>query len=241
MLFLQRYIIPLKMKCCFLLFSLRILFFSCTNHSKNTFSSKYHIIGSTTLSNNKMAYLKSQKNHTTKLLDSSIIKNGKFEFKGKIKNPEVYGIFIDTIKGSIPIFMENTTITILVHGNDLKSSKITGSKTHTDYLLFLIESKKITSKINLLFPEFQKARVENDISKLKIIHKKMQSITNENTQFALNYSKKHPESYVSAFALYSILSTPDIKKDRILDIYNHFSVYVKKGNYSKQIFNYLAS
>ena len=46
----------------------------------------------------KWFILKRRKIKRSKLLDSTIIKNGKFEFKGKIDRPIVYGIYIEDIK-----------------------------------------------------------------------------------------------------------------------------------------------
>ena len=135
--------------------------------------------------------------------------------------------------------MENTTITIEANIKNLSTSKITGSQTNDDYLDFVKESNKIISKMNILFPEFQKARAENDAEKLEEINKKMQAINDRNTAFILRYARLNSESYVSAVALQSILRIPSIDKDSIANIYDNFSDYVKKGDYSKEIEEYL--
>ena len=214
---------------------------SCKENSKvippgNGFIINVHIEN---VLNGRTAYLKTQNLSHTTTIDSTIINKGKFSFKGIINKPSVYGVFFDSIKGEIGLFMENDIITIEAYKDSLESSKIKGSKTHNEYLNFIKQTKRITSKINLLFPEFQKARAENNVKKLEEINIKMQAINTENTQFTLKYAKRYPDSYVSAFALYSTLRVPDIKKDTILKIYNNFSDYVKKGDYSIQILNYL--
>ena len=129
--------------------------------------------------NGSKVFLKTQESGVLIVLDSTIIKNGTFEFTGNIGKPEVYGIFIDSIKEAIGLFMENTTITIIANIKDLSSSKITGSKTNDDYLDFIKISNQIISEMNILFPEFQKARAENDVIKLEEINKKMQVINDK--------------------------------------------------------------
>ena len=188
---------------------------------------------------NAIAYLKTQENGFLITIDSTIVKNNQFSFSGSIKKPVIYGIYIKGIKGNIGLFMENEIITIKAYKDSLSSSKIIGSKTNNDYLNFVNQSNQIISKMNVLFPVFQKARAENDVEKLKNIHKKMESINNENTLFILNYAKKHPDSYISAMALHSLINLPTINKDTLSNIYNHFSNYVKQGDFSIEIAAFL--
>ncbi len=210
-----------------------LLLYSCKKSSEKINSDSFNIVGSIkNISNDKKVYLKTQENGILTILDSTIIKNGKFEFKGRVEKPMIYGVFIDSVKDAIGIFIENKTITIEAYKDSLASSKISGSNTNDDYLDFVKQSNLIISKMNLLFPAFQKARAENDVEKLEDINNKMQAINDENTVFALHYAKQHPDSYISAMALQSVLSIPSIHRDTISKIYNRFSTYVKKGDFA---------
>ena len=228
------------MKKIILLLIFMFSFLSCQNSEKKSYPNGYLLTGTTERSlNGEKVLLKTQENKRIKILDSTYINDGKFKFEGIIDKPEVYGIFIDSIKGAIGLFMENTAIIIEANIKDLSSSKIIGSKMNDDYLEFVNESNKIISKMNILFPEFQKARAENDAEKLEEINKKMQIINDKNSAFILSYTRGNPNSYVSAVALQSILRIPSIHKDTIANIYSKFSDYVKKGDYSKEIEIYL--
>ena len=215
-----------------------ILFFlsaiiSCKNKSTHNISNGYLIEASIDQTlNGKKAYLKTQNNGVIIILDTTIIKNGKFEFKGNIEKPVIYGIQIDSIKGTIVMFMENETITIEVYKDSLSASKISGSKTNDEYLDFVKRSNKIVSRMNVLFPVFQKARAENDVEKLQEINEKMQKISNDNTVFTLAYAKEHSDSYIGAMALQSVIRIPSIERDTISKIYNNFSDYVKRGEFA---------
>ncbi len=208
-----------------------LLLFSCKENLKKTELEGFNIIGNINkTSNNSKVYLKTQENGLLSILDSTIIKKGKFEFKGKIDKPIIYGIYIDSLKDAIGIFMENKEITIEAYKDSLASSKVSGSKTNDDYLDFVKQSNQIISKMNVLFPAFQKARAENDAEKLKEINMQMQEINDANTAFTLNYAKQYSDSYIGALALHSVIRIPIIEKDTIAKIYNNFSDYVKKGD-----------
>ena len=221
---------------------LLFLFNSCKQSEKENYVNGYILYGSTeSVLNEKLVYLKIQENKKIKVLDSTIIKNGEFKFQGKIDRPIVYGFYFEDLKGLIGVFMENDTIYIEAYKDSLSKSKITGSKTHEEYLEFIKQSNKIVSKMNHLFPVFQKARAENDAKKLEEINAQMNAINEENTVFALHYAQQHPDSYISSLALQSVLTVPTINKDTIAKIYNNFSLYVKKGDFAIEIAQYLNS
>lgn len=211
--------------------------FSCNTREKIGIGNSF-IISCTSKKNNfnnKKAFLKKQEFGNLIIVDSTTITNGEFQFKGKINSPSIYGIYIEDIDDVIGLFMENTQINVEVNIDNLEQSKITGSKTNDEYLEFIRNSNEIISKMNVYFPEFQKARAENNIEKLEEINSKMKEINNENTNYVLTYAKNNPDSYISAVALNSILSIPTVPKDTIRNIYNNFSDYVKKGDISREI------
>jgi len=219
-----------------------ISFYSCNKNSEKINTKNFVIIGNIeNIPNNNKVYLKTQENGELTTLDSTVVIDEKFEFKGKIDKPIIYGVFVNNTKDAIGIFMENEIITIEAFIDSLASSKISGSKTNDDYLDFVKKSNKIISKMNVLFPTFQKARAENDADKLKEINKKMQEISNVNTTFTLEYAREHPDSYIGAMALHSIIRVPTVEKDTIAKIYNSFSEYVKKGEFSLKIKTFLES
>jgi len=208
-------------------------FLACKEESSSSLTNNYTIRGTISqIDDGKGVYLKAQENGILVTIDSTIIENGSFEFTGSIDRPIVYGIFVDSLKDAVGLFMENKKITIDVYKDSLASSKVNGSRTNDEYLDFVKRSNQIISKMNVLFPVFQKARAENDVEKLREINNKMQEISNENTAFMLTYAKQHPDSYIGAMALQSVIRIPSIHRDTILKIYNNFSNYVKSGEFA---------
>ena len=213
---------------------------SCRKNEGRNYSNDYLLSGSIESEmNGKWVYLKTQENKKIKVIDSTVIRNGKFQFVGYIDRPSVYGVYIENLKDAIGVFMENDTIYIEAYKDSLSKSKITGSNAHDDYLDFIKRSNSIVSKMNHLFPIFQKARAENNADKLEEINAQMKAINEENTLFALKYAKQHPDSYISVLALQSVLTVPNINKDSIAYIYDQFSDYVKKGDFAIEIAQYL--
>jgi len=223
-----------------IIFFFIIFIFSCNNILKNKPNHKFHITGTTNnITDNTKVFLKIQENKTIITLDSTLVKNGIFQFEDKIIKPSVFGIYIDSIKSNLGFFIKNDSITIEINKDNLSDSKITGSKLNNQYLNYVKSINQIVSETNLLYPIFQKARAENNVQKLNEINKKMQAINNKKNLFALNYAKEHADSYIAAFALHSVINDNAISKDTILTIYNRFSDEVKEGDFAIEILIYL--
>ena len=229
----------MKFKTCFLI--LTLIVFSCQKEPKVIEGGFNITVTVENVKNELPVYLKTQENGLLITIDSTTVENDKFEFVGLTDKPAIYGIFLKDFKDAIVLFIENKDITIEAYKDSLSTSKILGSVTNDLYLDFSKESNRITSKMNTLFAIFQKARAENNAEKLEEINAKMRVINNENTKFALKYAKENPNSYVAALALHSVLGIPSIANDSVTDIYNSFSDYVKKGDYSKKIELFLES
>ena len=223
-----------------IIISILSLVFSCDKKERKDRDSFFYIYvkGDQFVDSTKV-YLKVQKFNTIVNLDTTYFLNNYVEFNGKITKPEVFGIYIDSFRESIGLFIENDSVYIELNKNNLTESKIRGSNLNDEYLFFISETNKIMSKTNYLFPLIQKARTENDVKKLNEIHKKINAIYKEKLDFTLQFAKQNPNSYVSALALQSLLKEESVHKDTIASIFNSLSNSVKKGDISLEIFMYL--
>lgn len=219
---------------------LLILFSSCHSKSDKKQDSNFTLkVKITDVADGTKIWLKKQESNTTITIDSTIAKNGTFEFNGYSNTPTMYGIFIDSTKGRILSLVESGTITITAEKNGLHNAIITGSKLNDELKKFKDGSEKIVNKINDLFIQIQKARSENDLDKINEINNKMRAINDENTRYSLDYAKNNPKSFVSSIVLQSLLRIPDVDIKEIESIYINFSEDIKKGEYAKNIYNHI--
>ncbi len=162
-------------------------------------------------------------------IDSTLIENGNAYFKGSVETPQRYLITIDGYFGGKMIVLENDSITVSIKNKDLINSNITGSKLNKELLNVQTASEKIYSKIDVLFPDMQIARLNNDAEKLQEISKKMTLIEQENIDFNFKYVKENPDSYISAMILSDLARRDSIETKKITDSYNSLSENVKKS------------
>ena len=230
------------MKYLILIIILTCSFLSCDNISHKKNENTFFIIGELeTIADHTKVFLKVQKSNKTITLDTAYTSQNAFQFSGAISKPEIFGIYIDGIKGSIGLFIQNDSVFIDVDENTLNNSIIKGSELNDQYLSFVKKSNEIISRTNYLFPLFQKARTENDVEKLIEINKKIEGIHQENRAFVISFIRENQDSYIASFALYLLLKNESISKDTIASIYSDFSHDVKKGDLSMAILLYLDS
>ncbi len=173
--------------------------------------------------------------NTSTLIDSTLVKDGSAIFKGKIAVPERYLITIENVFGGKIIILENDSINVYVKDKDLLKASISGSKLNNELNDVLKKTEKIYSKLNLFYPDLQRARIENDADKLASIKHKMKGIVQENLDFHFNYVQKNPNSFVSAMILRDLIKRDSIDTNKVENLFNSFSSEVKKSSDAQKI------
>lgn len=172
-------------------------------------------------------------------IDSAEVVNNKFTFEGIVEFPERFGLTFQNYSSTTIIIIENTQFNVELNSHSLNDPLITGSKLNSKLQEYKIKSKNIFKKIDYLFPEFQKARLENDAQKLKDIQKKMKKIENEFTKFSFNYINENKESYIAPMILRDQLKSTTIDTLKILETYNKLSNEIKHSPDAEIIASFL--
>ena len=211
---------------------------SCTKDNKTSEKESYFLTISTESGTSNKVYL--QKIAIAKEIDSTILKNGNAYFNGNIDTPQRYLITIDGYFGGKMIVLENDSITVEIKNKDLINSNIIGSKLNNELLNVQKESEKIYRKIDVLFPDMQRARLDNDAVKLEDISKKMTLIEQENIDFNFKYAKENPDSFISAMILSDLSRRDSIDTKKITESYNLLSENIKKSADAKKVATFIA-
>ncbi len=188
---------------------------------------------------NRKVFLKKQVDGKIIILDSTIVKNGKFTFTGKIEEPVILGVFIDSInRGAIFPFIDvNDQIKVTAYKDSLTKSKIVGSELNTELTRLRDKRAILTAESKKFLPDFQKANLAKDTIAIKRINKKIKAISDKMALNDWNYTKRNPDSYVSTLVFQGLMSNPQYK-DSLNIVFNSFSDKVKNSNLSKPVRDY---
>lgn len=208
-----------------LFFFISILLFSCSNQAskKNNVLIKKKLnytLNGTIDFNATTAYLSKIQNDSLFKIDSATINSKKFLFKGTISNPERFALTFKKYSPVLILILEPKNISISIKKKYFNNPKITGSPLNTLLITYKNTAKGIFKNIDYLYPQFQKARLENDDLKLKEIKQKMETIESGFTNYSFQFIKHHKNSYVAAMLLADHLKSSKIDTFRIKETYN---------------------
>ncbi|MDJ0645041.1 MAG: DUF4369 domain-containing protein [Flavobacteriaceae bacterium] len=213
-----------------------IICLSCKREENISVKNNYTLyISVPNIENNTKILLKKQEGYLSMAIDSTLIKNQKAIFEGTINLPEVYGVFIEGYKEGIFPIIEKGTINVKVKINDLANSEIAGTKLNEQLAQYKENSREISSKMNDLFHEFQRARAENNSQKLIEINEQMRVIDKQRNDFSKKFIKNNSNSFVASMVLHSMSINKDISRDTIEKLYALLSNQVKKSEFSKSV------
>ncbi len=212
------------------------ILFSCVEEKQRKASQEQFVLNINILNaDGNVSYLHKLTDSKTIVSDSAIIKNNKVVFKGTVAYPERYLLTITNVFGGKLIILENDSINIEANKDDLTKAIISDSPINTELSNVQQKSMRIYDKMDLFFPDLQRARLENDAEKLSEITLKMKAIEQENIDFNYTYASENPNSYISAMILNDLSKRDSIDISKIKNIYDTFSDEVKKNADAEQI------
>jgi len=108
-------------------------FLSACNNESSTQESVYHITGKIAGSTDGQIFIKVRSKNGWETLDSAKVTNGEFSMTGNVDNAH-FGYFTSTtFKGGVPVFIENTDITLNMNKDSVAQAKVSGTNSQKIY------------------------------------------------------------------------------------------------------------
>ncbi len=230
------------MKKLILLLSATVVLISCNKVGKGEF-----IISGTAkgIADGKTIILQTQDPNGMGLkpIDTVKVKDGKFEIKGKITEPQFYMLKVESLNGQIPFILENAEVTIAVNKDSINKSKISGTYNNDEFVKFNEELVKIQKTLvdfqKNNTPAMNKAQQTKDtavINKLmKEFSKIQENVGAESKKRYLSYAETHPKSYISALIIQGMQNSPDIDAAKVEKLYAGLDESLKNTKPGKAI------
>lgn len=175
-----------------------LLFPACTFAQK-----PFHLQGTTTTFKSGTAIYFSYPSARGNVLDSSIVKDGTFSFKGTVNEPFKATLSLKpatkgAAKDQFIVYIEPAVITITV-SDSLKFAKVSGSVINADYQALMAFTKNTQEEIDSINAEYQQASAEQkkEAEFMKAFSKRYIQATDRLAELQLKFAQDHPESYIS--------------------------------------------
>ncbi|MES2651603.1 MAG: TlpA disulfide reductase family protein [Bacteroidota bacterium] len=160
-------------------------------------------------------------NGGTRVLDSALVANGTFEFKGNVAEPLMANLFKNInpfVQGADTRFLDYTTLyiepgSIVANAVDsLKSTIISGTPTNEDNVKLMASLKPLTDKMIAINEEFAKLTLaqKQDDAFVGPIRDRAMKVSEEMMPMYLNFVKNNPKSFISLNTVLQFADDPEM-------------------------------
>ena len=181
------------------------------------------------------------------VLDTVEITNGKFLFRGQIKEPHLSALFLDWKTNRAMIFIEPGSMKISLIKDNFEGFKMSGSKSQDEFSFLNNLLKPFEDNSNSLYSEWRSLsdslKNSDDENKKADLTMQMNNLRNLMTSegekidsIQLKYINDNPKSYVSAFYLASLtVGNEKISLDSLKSLFGKIDSAIQKGRNGNQI------
>lgn len=202
-------------------------------------STKFELKGTLENFYPKKVYLNKIIENSIYPIDSSNVTNNNFIFRGIVEYPERFALTFENYSAMAIVIIENTKFEVFIKSNAINDPVITNSKLNSKLSEYKTKAKNIFKKIDYLFPQFQKARLENNVEKLREIEIAMKNIEAEFTNFSYQFIIQNKDSYLAAMLLRDQLKSSTIDTLKIKETYPLLTEKVKNSPDAEIIASFL--
>lgn len=175
-------------------------------------------------------------------LDTAIVVDEQFSFKGSRPEPSLEYLFINGIESNISLIVENANIEILAEKDSLHTSKINGTDNNTFFSSF-IETQKALGKKHQELMSLLRNNVGNT-NNSETFAKTGEALKTLNETIAnshFNFINEHKDSYAAVIILENKTYDPQAPFDKIESSFNMLSNELKASSYGKRISNFITA
>lgn len=195
-----------------------LLVTSCKTEEKQTVKRDgYYITGTAPgVYNGIRAYLETTDERGRKIaMDTAIVMNEKFVFEGKIEQPKMLNLTINSVKGSIPLILENGDINVTIDKDNLNSSKISGTKANTALNLYNEKSKELTAKRYQITGQLRAIQQKDMATNADDLQSKLKDITQQSDNLPYEFINKNKDNVFSIVLLQQLAEAKTADYDKI--------------------------
>lgn len=216
--------------------ALAITMVSCNQSDNNQYEIKGTAEG---VENGKKVFIQimDEKNTPTEI-DTAVVTNGKFEFKGELKETELAYLKFD-LDGSMPFFLENGKIDIVFDKDS--TFKSTAKGTYNNDILAEFNTKSVA--IGKKLANFQKrnlakirlAQQNNDTVTVNQIMKEHKSFQKEMDSYSEEFITKNTNAILSALLIENFINQKELELTKIQSYFNALTDNVKKSKSGQKV------
>lgn len=169
-----------------------------------------------------------------RIVDSVVIKNGIFVFKGKIPGPQMVYLMNTSSPRSnddpnfTPLFIEPVAMKITLENNAFKQAKLTGSKSQDEYSMLQRKRERTVNRWKPVMDTLSAVNKRSNAEYQGLRAWVLRPYNAEMGEIDADFIKDHPSSYITAYLL--VFSGRGMTDDSVKKIFNRLPENIKKSD-----------
>jgi thiol-disulfide isomerase/thioredoxin len=191
--------------------------------------------------NGLRAYIKVVEGNREKIIDTAIVMNETFTFKGEALIPSISRITINSIQGNLPFVLESGRINVKINKDSLFYSIVQGTKNNEDYHKYKGVIKERVKGINSLKAQINQSTPQEKINEINLLGRKK---TVELQEYAYEFINNNVNSDFSLLLLETQVGRPNLSLTKVKESFNNLQGVIKRNPHyesvGKKINDYIA-
>ncbi|MDR6562336.1 MULTISPECIES: TlpA disulfide reductase family protein [unclassified Arcicella] len=174
-------------------------------------------------------------------VDSLVSTDGKFAFKGKLKYPAIYSLYLNPKKDRLNIFVQSGSILVQATKDSLNKGTVKGSALHTDWMVHRKQMEgayALMSKGDNLYKTVQKTKDPDSVALRKTAHELFVAGEAYADSICKQFITTHPNSTISPFIINSYFMRAG-SEDKAKEYYNLLAKNAKDSYYGISVKEFL--
>lgn len=190
--------------------------------------------------NGKTVILKTQDEFGIVLnVDSTKVKDGKFEIKGKVKEPSMFAVFVSGLQQPVPFILESGEIEVKIDKDSLWKSEVGGTYSNDEFQKFNVQlntiQKRMTTFQNKNMQKFLEAQQKKDNVTVEKLKKEFETMQKEMDDYMSKYPEDNSKSYISLLLIQNMFNSQKFELEKVKKIYNNLDDDLKTTSIGKKI------
>ena len=224
----------LMKKCSSILLVVLAVLNACQGVEKNTFL----LNGTTNLAEGKQIFLiQANANNQPTTIDTTTVVDGKFSFKGDVKQIDVNFLFVEGEQVNTPFIVEEGVIKVQLLQENLKAMELTGTPSNNDLQLYRQETETFAKNMNAIVAEIKSANTLGDNLLVQDLQEQYTDLQEKLIDYEKNFIKTNIDSYVSALILDRFLNQKTMTRAEVKEVFNTYSDRIRSSKAGIKVSN----
>ena len=230
------------MKKIVVLIALSSLFVACNNYGGGSYTIEGNAKG--LKDGAKIILQKQSEDGKTAIgVDTVLVKNEKFEIKGKTDETEIHGLLVEGIQGMVSLILEKGTINVDIYKDSIFKSTAKGTYNNDEFQKFNVGiiklQKDVKTRLNAFELEHQaemkQAQLISDTLVINKLRKGYGNIQKELTEYTVKFADENPKAYISLLIVQGLFNNGEYEFEDVKKKFEALDPELKKLKAGKKI------